>query len=88
MRYPDDGRLTAEQWLRRGQVRMRAADRFVEGAIDAQVVREFRASRTSANRWRRALETGGRQALASKGVGGAACKLGEDQLARLERGPR
>ncbi|MEU7901211.1 helix-turn-helix domain-containing protein [Nonomuraea sp. NPDC049152] len=67
MRYPDGGGLTAEQRLRREQVRLRAADRFAEGATDAQVAREFRVSRMSANRWRRALENGGRQALASRG---------------------
>ena len=35
----------------------------------------------SANRWRRALATGGRPALASKGAGGAPCKLAPAQLA-------
>ncbi|MEU8251414.1 helix-turn-helix domain-containing protein [Nonomuraea sp. NPDC048916] len=72
MRHPDGGGLTAEQRLRREQVRMRAADRFAEGATDAQVAREFRVSRMSANRWRRALENGGRQALVSRG-----CPCGE-----------
>ncbi len=38
----------------------------------------------SANRWRRALASGGRQALASKGPGGARCKLGAAQLRVLE----
>nr|WP_236715048.1 helix-turn-helix domain-containing protein [Nonomuraea pusilla] len=49
---------------------MQAADRFAAGASDAQVAREFRLSRMSANRWQRALENGGRQALVSKGAGG------------------
>ncbi|MEU8272904.1 winged helix-turn-helix domain-containing protein [Microbispora bryophytorum] len=77
--------MTAEQRLRSEQVRMQAADRFAEGASDAQVAREFRVSRMSANRWRRTLENGGREALASKGAGGAACKLDDAQLARLEK---
>ncbi len=64
---------------------MQAADRFAEGATDAQVAREFRVSRMSANRWRRALENGGREDLVSKGAGGAVCKLDDAQLARLER---
>ncbi|WP_204048924.1 winged helix-turn-helix domain-containing protein [Microbispora siamensis] len=85
MRYPEGGGLTAEQRLRREQVRMQAADRFADGASDAQVAREFRVSRMSANRWRRALENGGREALASKGAGGAACKLDDAQLTRLEQ---
>jgi transposase len=37
-----------------------------------------------ANRWRRALAAGGKQALASKGAGGARCKLTPAQLAELE----
>ncbi len=38
----------------------------------------------SANRWRRALAGHGRQALASKGPGGARCKLDAGQLRVLE----
>jgi len=38
----------------------------------------------SANRWRRALAAGGRAALASKGPGGARCKLTAAQLRELE----
>jgi putative transposase len=39
----------------------------------------------SVNRWRRALASGGREALASKGAGGAQCKLSPAQVAGLER---
>jgi putative transposase len=38
----------------------------------------------SVNRWRRALAAGGRDALASKGAGGAKCKLSGAQVAELE----
>jgi transposase len=38
----------------------------------------------SANRWRRALADGGRAALASKGAGGATCKLSAFQLRELQ----
>ncbi|MEU9451736.1 winged helix-turn-helix domain-containing protein [Streptomyces sp. NPDC048277] len=38
----------------------------------------------SANRWRRALISGGRQALASKGPGGARCKLDAGRLRLLQ----
>src|SRR5215472_5031495 len=38
----------------------------------------------SANRWRRALAAGGRAALASKGPGGARCKLSPAQLRELQ----
>jgi transposase len=37
----------------------------------------------SVNRWRRALAAGGRAALASKGAGGAKCKLSAPQLRAL-----
>ena len=43
-----------------------------------------------ANRWRRALAAGGREALASKGAGGARCKLGPGSAeleAVLDAGP-
>ena len=48
------------------------------------MARQFRVSRMSANRWRRALAAGGRAALASKGAGGAKCKLIPAQLRELE----
>ncbi|MET9388281.1 hypothetical protein ABZY09_46795 [Streptomyces sp. NPDC002928] len=41
-------------------------------------------TRMSANRWRRALASGGRQALVPKGPGGARCKLDSGQLRVLE----
>jgi hypothetical protein len=47
-------------------------------------VRLAAAERMSANRWRRALAAGGQAALASKGAGGARCKLTLAQLRELE----
>jgi transposase len=38
----------------------------------------------SVNRWRRDLADGGREALASKGAGGARCKLTAGQVGELE----
>jgi transposase len=84
MRYPDGGGLTAAERTRRERVRLVAAALFEAGASDREVARRFRVSRMSANRWRRALATGGRAALASKGAGGARCKLSPVQLAELE----
>jgi len=84
MRYPDGGGLTAEERARREQVRLAAADLIEAGASDGEVARRFRVTRMSANRWRRALTSGGRQALASKGPGGARCKLDAGQLRTLE----
>uniref|UniRef100_UPI003FD7995A IS630 family transposase n=1 Tax=Streptomyces luteireticuli TaxID=173858 RepID=UPI003FD7995A len=84
MRYPDGGGLTAEERARREQVRLAAADLIEAGASDGEVARRFRVTRMSANRWRRALAVGGRQALASKGPGGARCRLTPGQLRELE----
>ena len=84
MRYPDSGGLTAAERARRERVRLEAAELIEAGASDAEVARRFRVSRMSANRWRRALTAGGREALATKGAGGAKCKLTPGQLAELE----
>jgi len=84
MRYPEGGGLTAAERARREQVRLAAADLIEAGAGDREVARHFRVSRMSANRWRRALAVGGRAALASKGAGGARCKLSPAQLRELE----
>jgi transposase len=54
------------------------------GASDREVARQFRVTRMSANRWRRALVAGGRTALMSKGPGGGPCKLTPAQIGALE----
>src|SRR5436190_22592919 len=75
MRYPDGGGLDAAERARREQLRLEAADLIEAGAGDREIAKRFRVSRMSVNRWRRALAEGGREALASKGAGGAKCKL-------------
>ena len=84
MRYPDGGGLTAQERARREQVRLAAAELIEAGASDREVAKRFRVSRMSANRWRQALAAGGRPALASKGAGGARCKLTPAQLRELD----
>jgi transposase len=84
MRYPDGGGLDAGERARREQLRLAAAELIEDGVSDGEVARRFRVSRMSANRWRRALASGGRAALASKGAGGARCKLTSVQLRELE----
>ena len=84
VRYPDGGGLTAEERARRERVRLAAAEWIEEGASDREVAARFRVTRVSANRWRRALTAGGRPALASKGAGGARCKLNPAQLDQLQ----
>src|SRR5258708_23471443 len=84
MRYPEGGGLTGAGRGRREQVRLEAAELIEAGASDREVARRFRVTRMSVNRWRRALAAGGRAALASKGAGGARCKLTPAQLRELE----
>jgi putative transposase len=84
MRYPQGGGLTAAERARREQVRLAAADWIEEGASDLEVAARFRVTRMSANRWRHALVDGGRLALASKGAGGARCRLSPAQLDELQ----
>jgi transposase len=84
MRYSDGGGLTAADRARREKVRLEAAELIEAGIGDREIARRFRVSRMSVNRWRRALAAGGREALASKGAGGAKCKLTEAQVAELE----
>src|SRR3954468_18610641 len=84
MRYPDGGGLTAGERARREQVRFAAADLIEGGAGDQEIARLFRVTRMSVGRWRRALGAGGREALVSKGAGGARCRLSADRLKELE----
>src|SRR3954471_11995227 len=84
MRYSQGGGLTAEDCARREQLRLEAAEWIEEGATDREVAGRFRVTRMSANRWRRALAAGGRPALASKGPGGARCRLSRAQLDELQ----
>jgi transposase len=84
VRYPGGGGLIAAERARREQVRLTAAEMIEAGASDLEMARRLRVSRMPANRWRRALAGGGREALASKGAGGARCKLSAAQLGELE----
>jgi hypothetical protein len=77
MRYPDGGGLTAADRARREKVQLEAAGMIEAGASDTEVARRLWVSRMSANRWRRTLAAGGREALPSKGAGGAD-RLGQD----------
>lgn len=84
MKYPDGGGLDAAERARREKIRLEAADLFEAGASDQEIAMRFRVWRMSANRWRRALAAGGRAALASRGAGGASCKLTAAQVAGME----
>ena len=84
MRYPDGGGLDAAERARREKVRLAAAEMIVGRGQSPGGREALRVSRMSVNRWRRALAAGGRAALASKGAGGATCKLSPAQVAELE----
>ena len=91
MRYADGGGLSAAGRARREKVRLQAAEWFAEGVTPPEVARRLRVSSNSAYVWRRRWRAGGVAALASKGPGGAVCRLNGGQLARLraalEAGP-
>jgi transposase len=91
MRYPDGGGRSAVGRARREKVRSQAAQMFEQGLSPVRVARALRVSAKSACQWRRRWRAGGEAALASKGPGGAVCRLNEAQLERLraelDRGP-
>jgi putative transposase len=83
MRYADGGGLTAEGRARRERVRLQAAEMFARDADPVQIAGSLRVSTKSVYQWRRAWRAGGAAALASKGPGGSACRLGDGQVAQL-----
>jgi hypothetical protein len=82
IRYPDDGGLTAGR-ARRQRVRLQAAGMFEQDVSPVQVAHRLRVSTKPASQWRRRWCAGCRAALASKGAGGAVCRLNDGQVARL-----
>jgi len=91
MRYPDGGGLSAAGRAWREKVRLQAAGMFEQDMKPVQVARCLRVSTKSAYQWRRRWRAGGTTALASRGAGGAVCRLSLAQLARLraelDKGP-
>jgi putative transposase len=91
MRYPDGGGLSAAGRARRERVRRQAVQLFEQDMRPVQVAHQLRVSTKSAYQWRRRWRSGGEAALASKGAGGAVCRLSPAQLARLraelDKGP-
>jgi transposase len=91
MRYPDSGGLSRRGRVQRERVRLEAAGLFEQGVGPVEVAGRLRVSTKLAYQWRRRWRAGGCSALASKGPGGATCRLNTDQLERLRaelaRGP-
>ncbi len=83
MRYPDGGGLSAAGRARRERVRLAAVAMYEQDMKPVQVAHELRVSTKSAYQWRRRWRAGGTAALASRGAGGAVCRLSAAQLARL-----
>jgi transposase len=64
-------------------VRLQAAQMYEHDVSAVQVPHRLRVSTKSAYQWRRCWRAGGQAALASKGAGGAVCRLNSGQVARL-----
>ena len=64
-------------------MRLQAAHLFEQDVGPVQVAHRLRVSTKSAYQWRRRWRAGGGAALASKGAGGAVCRLTGGQAARL-----
>ena len=64
-------------------MRLQAARLYEHDVTPVQVAHWLRVSTKSAYQWRRRWRAGGDVALASKGPGGAVCRLDDRQVARL-----
>jgi putative transposase len=64
-------------------VRLQAVQLFEQDMKPVQAAHQLRVSTKSAYQWRRRSRAGGTTALASRGAGGAVCRLSPAQLARL-----
>jgi transposase len=65
--------------------RLRAAELFAAGVHQAEVARQLSVSAQAVSVWHRRWETGGPEALRSKGPSGPAPRLSDAQLATVER---
>jgi Winged helix-turn helix len=85
MRYPDGNELTVQGGPAgsRSGLRQRRCSR--QDADARQIARPLRVSTKSVYQWQRSWRAGGAAALASKGRGGSASKLDEEQQIRLNR---
>ncbi|MGC9669463.1 helix-turn-helix domain-containing protein [Planosporangium sp. 12N6] len=83
MRYPDGGGLSAQGRAKREAVRLQAATWFAEGMPVPDVARRLRVPKTAVYGWRQRWFRGGERMLASKGPGGARCRLDDSRLRRL-----
>ena len=91
MRYAQGGGLTVRARARREALRFEAAGMLAEGMATGEVAVRLRVTDRSVRRWQAAVACGDESALASRGPGGATCRLDQAQLealeAALEAGP-
>ena len=76
--------MTAERREFRERIRYEAGERFRRGEKTAVIARDLRVSERSVERWRRAWQEGGMDALASTGPA-TVPKLSDGQFAELEQ---
>ncbi|XUL89933.1 IS630 family transposase [Streptomyces galilaeus] len=84
MRYAQGGGLTDAERAARERIRLLAVARFELGEANREIAAALRVSERSVERWRRAWRERGEAGVRSKGSPGRS-KLGEAQIARLER---
>ena len=65
--------------------RLRAAELFAAGVRQAEVARQLGVSAQAVSSWHRCWQTGGMQALRSRGLSDPAPRLSDAQLAAVER---
>ena len=87
--------LTAQCTLTRDEMegrRLEAARELLEGVSQSSVARKFGVSRTTASRWKRALNVRGVEALRKRRAPGRPCRLSSAQLEQVRElfgaGPR
>jgi len=69
-------------------VRMQAGALFAAGHTQAEVARQLGVARQNVSRWHALWQSGGLQALASRGPTGYAPRLSEEQLHRIDQALR
>ena len=84
MRYADGGGLNARGRARREAVRMQAADLFEQHVPVVEIARRLRVSAKSVYQWQQTWRSHGRDGLRSQGPSGAACRLDQARLTRLQ----
>ena len=91
VRYADSGGLSSVARAGREAVRFEAAGMFAEGLESVVIAERLRVTPKSVRAWRRAWLDGGVAALASKGPGGATCRLDAGRIetlkTHLDQGP-